>query len=139
MQGNLRSHNEVYISVSSMERFAEQLKRVNTEQGILITPYLLVEGGMLYELHYYEFDIEVRGSESYYKDYNARNSLPSEITENLKPQAIIAVGDKESYVRAVKEYLENMNRMKFAEEKDHYPELKKAQLCYQIFRDSDLD
>ena len=74
-------------------------------QGILITLHLIADDGGLCELHYYEFDIEVRGDKTYYVDYNPRNTLPNEITETLKPQIIIAWGDGNSYSKSVKEYL----------------------------------
>jgi len=133
MQGNLYRGTEAYILGANMRCFAEKLSDVDARQGILITPYLIADDGGLYELHYCEFDVEVRGDKSYYVDYNPGNVLPKEITENLKPQAIIAVGDKKSYTKAVKEYLENMSKMEFSEEKESHPTLKNAQLFFQIF------
>ena len=138
MQGNLSRGNEVYISSQNMDYFAEQLQGIDAKQGILITPYLIINNGGLYELHYHEFDVEVRGDESYYVDYNPRNTLPTEITDNLKPQVIITVGDKNFYCNAIKQYLGKMQKMKFKEDKEHHPELQNAQLFYQIFIDSDL-
>jgi len=139
LQGNLAKGNVVYISVQNMDFFADQLETVDARLGILITPYLIVNNGGLYELHYYEFDIEVRGDESYYVDYNPRNTLPTEITENLKPQVIIAVGDKNSYNKAVKWYLANISKMEFKEDKEHNPKLQNAQLFFQIFMNADID
>lgn len=138
MQGNIERGNQVYISSQNMGYFTEQLGGFDAKQGILITPYLIVNNGGLYELHYYEFDVEVRGDKSYYVDYNPRNTLPTEITENLKPQVIIAVGDRDSYHKAIKWYLANMSKMKFKEDKEHHHQLEDAQLYYQIFIDSDL-
>ena len=138
MQGNCVRGNQVYISSQNMVCFAGKLEEIDTKQGILITPYLIVENGGLYELHYYEFDVEVRGDESYYVDYNLQNTLPTEITKNLKPQVIIAVGDRDSYSKAVKWYLTNMSKMKFKEDKEHYTQLQNAKLFYQIFTDDNL-
>lgn len=138
LQGNLPRGNVVYISSRNMNYFVEHLEGIDATQGILITPYLIVNNGGLYELHYYEFDVEVRGDKSYYIDYNPKNTLPAEITKNLKPQVIIAVGDKGSYKKAVASYLENMSKMEFKEDKEHHPQLQNAQLFYQIFIDSDL-
>ena len=106
MQENFLRGNGVYISPKNMDYLAEQLEEIEAIQGILITPYLIINNAGLYELHYYEFDVEVRGDESHYVDYNPSNTLPREITENLNPQVIIAIGDKISYSKAVKGYLE---------------------------------
>ncbi len=97
----------------------------------------MTHNGSLYELHYYEFDIELRGDRSYYLEYDPRNILPAEITENLKPQAVIAVGDGLCFSDMVTKYLSSMTNMKFKEEKECYPELHNAQLFYQIFLGSD--
>lgn len=137
-QGNLERGNGIYISSQNMDYFAKQLASIDAQQGILITPYLIIKDGSLYELHYYEFDIEVRADKSYFNDYNPKNTLPKEITQNLKPQAIIAVGDANSYQKSVTWYLENMQRMTFDEIMFHYPELRKAQVFYQLVIDSDL-
>ena len=139
LQGNLTIGNGVYISALNMDRFSERLEGIDTTQGILVTPYLIMNKSMRCELLYYEFDVEVRGKKTHYVDYNPNNLLPAEITENLKPQIIIAVGDKNSYKNAVKKYLTNMSKMEFAVEKEHYPELQNAQLFFQIFTDSELD
>jgi len=139
LQKNLSKDGKVYISPSNMDYFAKQLAETDAMQGILITPYLIVNDGRLYELHYYEFDVEVRGAMVRYMDYNPNNMLPKEITESLKPQIAIAIGDKIAYSNAVKEYLKNMSNMEFKEDKEYNPELKNAQLFYQIFMDMDLD
>jgi hypothetical protein len=137
-KGNLSRSRNIYISVSNMDCFADQLSEVDAKQGILITPYLIVKNGILYELYYYEFDIEVREDKSYLVDYNKNNTLPIEITEKLKPQAIVAVGDTRFYSEAVNKYLSNMKTMKFEEEKEHYPQLRDAELFYEIIIDSDM-
>lgn len=137
MDGNLNRGRNLYISVSNMDCFADQLSGIDAKQGILITPYLIVDNSILYELHYYEFDVEVRGDKSYFANYNKSNILPIEITEKLKPQVIVAVGDTCFYSEAVNKYLSNMKTMRFEEDKEHYPKLRNAELFYQIFIDSD--
>ena len=44
-----------------------------------------------------------------------------------------AVGDVKFYSEVVKNYLTNMQTMEFASIKEHYPQLKDAELFYQIF------
>jgi hypothetical protein len=103
---------------------------------ILITPYLIcLETEDLYELHYYEFSIDIGEGESYYVNYNEKNTLPKEITQNMKPRAVIAKGDVEFYINALSEYLVAMEKMCFNEDKEHYPQLKEAVLFYEIFMD----
>ena len=133
LEGNLFRGRGVYITVSNMAYFSAELLNVPEPEAILLTPYLIVEDGGLYELYCYEFDIEVRGEKSYYTDYNKRNALPAEITQKLKPQAIVAVGDVKFYSEVVKNYLTNMQTMEFASIKEHYPQLEDAELFYQIF------
>ena len=137
LQGNIQRGRGIYISSLNMDYFTAKLVGIDAQRGILITPYLISEDGSLYELHYYEFDVEVRDENSHYNDYNPRNSLPKEITENLKPQVIIAVGDIEFYQKSVTWYIEMMRKMTFIETKARYPEFGDAQLFYQIFMDSD--
>ena len=138
LQGNLSRGIGVYISAKNMNFFATLLSEIDGKHGILLTPYLIIDKGALYELHYYEFDIEVRNEQSHFNDYNSRNSLPKEITENLKPQAIVAVGDTDFYQKSVTWYLKHMQEMTFSEIKIYYSELHNAQVFYQIFMDSDL-
>lgn len=137
MEGNLNRGRSPYISVANMDFFASQLSGIDAKQGILITPFLIADNGTLYELHYYAFDIEVRGNQSHYVNYNKNNTLPTEITENIKPQAIVAVGDTRFYSEAANKYLSSMKNMKFDEEKKHYPQLQNANLFYEIIVDSD--
>ena len=124
LEGNLFGARKSYITASNMAYFSAELLNVPEPEAILLTPYLIVEDVITYELHYYEFDIEVRGEKSYYTDYNKRNALPAEITQKLKPQAIVAVGDVKFYSEVVKNYLTNMQTMEFASIKEHYPQLK---------------
>lgn len=138
LSGNIQRGHEIYISPQNMEYFAEQLSGIDAQQGILITPYLIIEGSSIYELHYYEFDIEVRNEASHFNDYAPKNSLPDEITENLKPQAIIVTGDTKFYQESVSWYLKKMQKMKFSDVKSCYPEFQNSHLFYQIIIDSDL-
>jgi hypothetical protein len=80
----------------------------------------------------------VKNDQSHFNDYNPRNSLPKEITENLKPQAVVAVGDSDFYQKSVAWYLKTMQEMTFGEIMDRYPELQNAQVFYQIFMGSDV-
>ena len=59
MEGNLNRGRNIHISVPNMDRFTNHLSEVDARQGILITPYLIAGNSSLYELHYYEFDVEV--------------------------------------------------------------------------------
>ncbi len=137
LQGNLTRGNGIYISSYNMNQFANLLREIDGIQGILITPYLINDESALYELHYYEFDIEVRNEQSHCTDYHPKNTLPKEITENLSPQAIVAVEDVAFYQKTVTLYLVSMQKMKFDEIKINYPELQNAKLYYEIIVDSD--
>ena len=138
LHGNFQRGNGIYISPHNMDYFAEQLAGIDAQQGVLITPYLIIESGSIYELHYYEFDVEVRNEKSHFNNYNPKNLLPKEITENLKPQVIIAVTNAGFYQKAVTWYLENMRKMTFSEVKGRYPELGNSHLFYEIIVDTDL-
>ena len=59
----------------------------------------------LRDYRYYEFDVEVKNEPSHFKQYNPKNSLPQEITDNMRPQAIISVGAKEIFQKTIKWYL----------------------------------
>lgn len=133
LQGNLSRGNGIYISSKNMICFTNLLNKTDKMRGILITPYLITKNGALYELHYYEFDIEVRKEQSHYNNYDSKNLLPIEVIENLKPQAIVAEGDIDFYRKCIASYLENMKNLDFNEIKTYYPELLNAQLFYQIF------
>ena len=137
LQGNIQRGRGIYISSLNMDYFTAKLAGIDAQQGILITPYLITEDGSLYELHYYEFDVEVRDENSHFNDYNPRNSLPKEITENIKPQVIVAVADTEFYQESVSWYIEMMHKMTFTEVKARYPEFQNAELFYQIYMDTD--
>jgi hypothetical protein len=135
LPNNLIRCGSVFISTPNMCKFAENLVHVDDVKGILITPYLINKGKEISELLYYEFDIDVRGSESYLADYNKNNTLPAEIIQNIKPQAIVAVGDTTYYRESVSLYLEKMRQFKFENVKEQYPKLKDAEVYYQIFTD----
>jgi hypothetical protein len=137
LDGNLQRGKSVYISVDNMKLFSDYLVDINAQQGILLTPYLIKDGEALYELHSYEFEIDIRDEVSHFNEYNPRNCLEKEVTQNLKPQAIIRSGDSKFYYDTVRWYLVQMGKMKFSEAKEHYPILQEANLFYQIFMDSD--
>ena len=136
LQGNLTRGNSIYISSSNIDYFSKLICETDGKHGILITPYLIIENGALYELNYYEFDIEVKYEKSHYNEYNYQNLLPKEITKNLKPQAIVCVGDVAFYQKVVTWYLKNMQNMTFFDIITQNPELKNAKLYYQIFMGS---
>lgn len=137
LPGNLTRGNGRYISAQNMKRFAKLLNQATWEDSLLFTPFLIVNHGALYELHYYEFDIEIKNEPSHYEEYSPKNSLPQEIVEHLKPQAIVSAGDRDFYQKVITEYLNNMEKMTFDEIINYYPELKEAQVFYQIIVDSD--
>lgn len=135
-EGNLQRYNHIYITPQNMMYFRQDVIDYGVMPDILITPYLISnDGGSLYELHYYEFDLDIGGNKSHYIEYNAKNSLPEEITKNIKPRAVIADGDIEFYVSALSNYLYAMNKMQFKEDREHYPQLKNAPLYFELFMD----
>jgi hypothetical protein len=71
-------------------------------ETILITPYLInLKDGALYELHYYEFEIEVLYvPKSNYVEYAEGNILTKEITNNIKPKAVVSQKDKSFLLKA---------------------------------------
>lgn len=137
--GNLHRYNSIYITPSNLESFVKLIQDCQTMQGILITPFLISQDpGAVFELHYYEFDIDVFDGASHFVEYNKRNCLPSEITKNIKPKAIISPGDKQFYITALKHYISGMEKMTFADILTHYPQLQNAELFYQVILENDV-
>ena len=136
--GNLKRQKDIYITPQNMTHFLQDVIDSKTMPDILITPYLInSDKGSIYELHYYEFDIDISGEKSYYIEYDKNNCLPEEITQNIKPRAVVANGDIAFYVRVLSDYLVAMSKMQFVEDRDHYPHLKNATLFYEIFMDEE--
>jgi len=118
-----------------MEGFVDGLKNCNDTISILLTPYLVnIEEDALYELHYYEFELEMLDVDhSYYIEYMENNSLPKEIVNNIKPKAIVAKSDKAFLIESLQNYLKSMRKMVFEEDRKSDIRLQDAGLYYQIF------
>jgi len=130
-----RNSGDIYISPTNMESFAKYLDSCNDISSILITPYLVnTEDGALYELHYYEFMLEVLDTpQSYFIEYSKSNTLPEEIVNNIKPKAVVAKNDKDFLIKSLENYLKNMKGMAFEQDRNSNKRLEKANLFYQIF------
>ena len=130
-----RGNEDTYIAPSNMETFVEDIGNCSDFTSILITPYLFnTEDDALYELHYYEFELEIRDvPQSYYAEYQEGNILADEIVNNIKPKAIIAKNDKVFLVKSLQNYLKNMESMVFAQDRKINKSLENADLFYQIF------
>ncbi len=130
-----RNGDDIYISYENMNLFLKIIEDQEELLNILITPYLICENSnTIYELHYYEFELEVTDiKKSYFIEYSERNTLPEEIVKNIKPKGIVAEYDKIFYIKALKEYLTEMVKMEFKNNKEQDERLKKSSLYFQIF------
>ena len=136
LEGNLSRENEnVFISQVNMESFVKRLEECSDISSILITPYLInTDDYALYELHYYEFELDViMTDKSYFVEYAKGNVLPKEIVDNFKPKAIVAQGDSLFLITALSNYLEKMRNMTFDRDRNADKRLEKAELFYQVF------
>jgi len=135
VEGNFWLSGAVYISPENMKKYANNLTKCEDGQELLITPYLMDLGGMgIYELRYYEFLIEFLDvPQAYFLEYLPGNTLPKEITENIKPKAIIPNDNKMVLTDILLDYLTKMDGMVFEEERNAYDVLRSAKLFYQIF------
>jgi len=136
LNGNyIRGNGDIYISPANMDKLAAYLENCEDIETILITPYLInLKDGGLYELLYYEFEVEVLNiSNSEYIDYTEGNVLPKEITSNIKPKAIIARKDRSFLLRVLHDYFKAMKNMTFVQDRKSNLRLDKAELFYQIF------
>ena len=126
--------NYTYITVSNMDKLVSVLETYEQIEGILITPYLIIENEAIYELLYYTFEIEVVDSyNSRYIEFLEGNSLPREVLDNLKPKLVVNKRDTTLYFAALKNYLTAMKKMKFELERNNSGKLMEATLYYQIF------
>ncbi|WP_339061078.1 hypothetical protein [Tepidibacillus marianensis] len=136
-EGNLiRRNGAIYISPANMDKFVAYLETCEEIETLLITPYLInLKDEALYELHYYEFEIEVvsNGSESSYVEHAKHNALPEEIIRNIKPKAMTAKKDKQFFLSALHDYLKAMKGMTFEYDRKSDKSLWNAELFYQIF------
>ena len=135
LDGNYQKGDDVYISLENIKKMSTLLFAEEELPDILITPFLLdITTGNVYELHYYEFEIEIKKiSASCFLEYSTSNTLPSEITENIKAKAIVSFGDSIFYINAITDYLSAMQKMTFEKELLRNPQLKSYQLCYQLY------
>ena len=137
MEGNYFAENgDTYISLVNIEKGISFLENTKNIENMLITPFLInIENGMKYELHYYEFELECKNiSKSIYLEYPKDNKLPKEIINNLKPKAIISIGDILFFINALHTYLNAMKIMRFEYEKKIYTSnLNNYILYFQIY------
>jgi hypothetical protein len=136
MNGNyIRESGHVYISPSNMSKLGIYFENSDDVETILITPYLInIIDEALYELHYYEFEIEVLNvSKSNYLEFSGGNILPNEITNNIKSKAVVSQKDKRFLIKALQDYLTAMGQMTFEQDRQHDKRLENAELFYQIF------
>ena len=101
----------------------------------IITPYLIdKDDTIIFELHYYEFEIEVCDlKESYWVDYPKENLLSKEIVDNFKPTAFVALNDFAFYEKILNNYLKNIQKASFKEEKKSDSRLDSSELYFQVF------
>ncbi len=133
LPGNLIRGKKTYISQANMYRFAKMIGNADANRGFLVVPYMVSKSGSLYELIDCQFDVSIKGDSSYYVEHLTGNVIGSEITRSIKPQAIVAAGDNSFCEKAVGEYLDGMQKLKFEDEKKVFPEFNEAELVYQIF------
>ena len=136
LNGNyIRESGDIYISPANIDKLRLYLENSDDIETILITPYLInLKDGVLYELHYYEFEIEALDvPKSNYVEYAESNILPKEITNNIKPKVIVYQKDKAFLLKALDDYLKAMSQMTFEQDRRHDKRLENAELFYQIF------
>lgn len=130
-----RDQNEIYISLSNMLTVPNLVKESEELHSILITPYLIgKDNHTVFELHYYEFEIEVcELDKSYLIDYPEGNLLSKEIIDNFKPKAFVALNDFAFYERTLNNYLKNIQKASFKEEIKSDSRLENSMLYFQVF------
>ncbi|MCL2163706.1 MAG: hypothetical protein FWH55_04765 [Oscillospiraceae bacterium] len=130
-----RGNGDIYISPMNMGNFVNYLDDCDDVPSVLITPYLInTEDDDLYELHYYEFELEAQDTaQSYFVEHQEGNVLPEEIVKSIKPKVIIAKNDKAFLIKSLHNYLKSMERMDFEQDRNNNKRLEKAVLFYQIF------
>ena len=136
MNGNyFQKTGSLYILPANIERLPEMINCCDDFQSILITPFLVnTVKDTVYELHYYEFEIEVSNTlNSFYIEYPQGNVLPKEIVENIKPKAIAAKEDVSFFVNALNSYFAAMSKMTFESDKLLIKDLHGANLYFQIY------
>ena len=122
----------VYITLKNIKILLKIIENSKELPNLLITPYLInLELDKIYELHYYEFEIDI-GETIYFYGYPIANTLPLEITEKLAPRVVINKGNIDLYLEILRGYLNSMDSMEFETERQ-LEDLKNATLFYQIF------
>lgn len=129
---NIHRGKSVYVSQKNLDSFIDAIDDSTNLIDLLIIPFLIYEDNV-FELHDYEFDISVTGKQSYTTEYDNGNILPKEIVQNLKPKAIVAVGDDKYYTKTMRQYANSMKKMTFCDIIEIYPELQKSSIYYQLF------
>lgn len=135
MEGNhVRRDSWVLISPSNMEKLPGCIDDLKDAKRIYISPFLInLEKNSIYELLWYCFIIEIsEASRSYFEEYDKNNCLAKEIVDNLKPKAVVARTDKKFAAEALQNYLKNMKKMAFEEERNFHEDLGDAELFYEI-------
>ncbi|MBC8559581.1 hypothetical protein [Fumia xinanensis] len=130
-----KNQNDIYISLDNMLTIPNLVKKSGKLHSLLITPYLINrDNHMIFELHYYEFEIEVCDLEkSYFVDYPKENLLSKELIDNFKPKAFVAINDFAFYERILNDYLKNIQMTSFEEEKTLDSRLENSMLYFQVF------
>ena len=117
-----RNQNEIYISLNNMLTLPNLVKESGELHSMLITPYLIgTDNNIIFELHYYLVD------------YPEGNLLTKEIVDNFKPKAFVALNDITFYERVLNDYLKNIQRALFKEERKSDSRLEKSMLYFQVF------
>jgi len=136
MEGNYRNNTgDMFISITNITRLLYAMKKGGKIQSVLITPFLInLKTATFYELHYYEFEIEVCDiSASKYVEHLKGNILPKEITDNIKPKVFIAKEDKNFFIASLQKYLDAMMKMQFIFEKKSISSLNDSVLFFQLY------
>lgn len=135
LDGNYKKENNVYISSNNIKKIMDYIKNDKIMFSILITPYLINEKtGALYELLYYEQNIEIiEEGLSNYVDYNINNLLPKEVTDNFYPKINVNKTDCEFLIKYLNHYFNKMDNLKFKDVKNSHKELIDTKLYYQVF------
>jgi len=130
-----RNQNEIYISLNNMLTLQNLIKESGELHSILITPYLIDKGNpIIFELHYYEFEMEVCDLEkSYFVEYPKESLLSKEIVNNFKPKVFVARNDFIFYEQVLNDYLKNIQKLSFKEERKVDSRLENSILYFQVF------
>ncbi|QIK86793.1 hypothetical protein G7061_09285 [Erysipelothrix sp. HDW6B] len=133
-KSNVSLNGSTYISPKNICGLLDIIEENKTVPSILITPYLInVEDLRVYELHDYEFDIDVTEGETIVLKYNKNNSLPDELTKRINPGIRVSKDNYSFAINELRKYLDAMETMTFNDVTNTYSFLTKENLYYQIF------